>query len=235
MREIADGVWQLQGWPRDLFNVYLLGDVLVDAGTRWARGRILRQVRKRRLSAVALTHCHPDHQGSARFLCDHFGMPLACHEADVAATEGRAPMVPHNGLVRFATRWFAGPPCPVGRVLRHGDEVAGFRVVHAPGHTPGHVMFFREADRVAIAGDVLANIHFITRKPGLREPPHIFSADYAENRRSILRLAALEPKVVCFGHGPPLVEPESLREFGERCKRALDVMPAGEQVIGQTK
>ena len=90
MRQVADGVWLLRGYPPDMFNVYLMEDVLVDAGTRWARGRILSQLRQRRLSLVALTHCHPDHQGAARALCRRFGIPLACHEADVPAMEGRA-------------------------------------------------------------------------------------------------------------------------------------------------
>jgi hydroxyacylglutathione hydrolase len=99
--------------------------------------------------------------------------------------------------------------------------VAGFRVVHAPGHTPGHVIFFRDADRVALAGDVLANINFLTRKPGLIEPPPFFSADFRQNRRSMGILADLEPAVVCFGHGPPLRDPDLLRRFAARRRHAL--------------
>jgi hydroxyacylglutathione hydrolase len=98
-------------------------------------------------------------------------------------------------------------------VLRDGEEVAGFRVVHTPGHTPGHVIFFREADRVAVAGDVLANIHFLTGRPGLREPPPFSSADPARNRQSIHTLVNLDPRVVCFGHGPPLRDPDVLYRF----------------------
>jgi glyoxylase-like metal-dependent hydrolase (beta-lactamase superfamily II) len=97
--------------------------------------------------------------------------------------------------------------------LREGDDVAGFRVVHAPGHTPGHVLYFREADRVCLAGDLLANINFLTGQPGLREPPAFFSEDAAENRRSIQILIGLKPSLVCFGHGPPLRNPELLDRF----------------------
>jgi hydroxyacylglutathione hydrolase len=216
MREIADGVWQLTGFPRDLFNVYLMGDVLVDAGTRWAKRRVLRQVHNRPIRLVALTHCHPDHQGAARAVCERFGVPLACHEADVPAMEGRAPMQPQNRLMRLGERFWSGPPYAVARVLRDGDEVAGFRVVHTPGHTAGHVLFFRAADRVAIAGDVLANIHFLTRKPGLREPPPFFSIDPVQNRRSIQTLVQLKPAVACFGHGPPLRDTAVLERFAGR-------------------
>ena len=122
-------------------------------------------------------------------------------------------MQPDNFIVRLGCRVWAGPPHPVERVLQEGDEVAGFRVVHTPGHTPGHCLFFRDHDRVAIAGDVLANIHFLSGRPGLRQPPRYFSVDPVQNRQSIQILAALHPRVVCFGHGPPLTQPQLLQEY----------------------
>ena len=117
MRRIADGLWQLGGFPPNLFNVYLLGDVLVDAATRWGFSRIWRQLRDRPIREVALTHCHPDHQGVAAALCNRLGIPLACHEADVAAMEGREPMQPDNGILRLGVRLWAGPPLTDMRVL----------------------------------------------------------------------------------------------------------------------
>src|SRR5260370_18044398 len=94
MEMIAEGVWQLSGFPRHLFNVYLLGDILVDAATRWGTRRILRQLRDRPPRLLALTHCHPDHQGAANAICKTFGIPLACHTDDVQPLEGRIPMQP---------------------------------------------------------------------------------------------------------------------------------------------
>jgi glyoxylase-like metal-dependent hydrolase (beta-lactamase superfamily II) len=216
MKPIADGVWQLDGFPRHFFNVYLVGDVLIDAATRWGTGRILRQLRDRPPRLVALTHCHPDHQGAAKAVCETYGIPLACHKADVPAAEGRAPMLPQNGVIRLGQWLWAGPPCAVERPLEDGDEIVGFRVIHAPGHTPGHSIFFREVDRLCIAGDVLANMHHVTGRPTLREPPAMFSVDVAQNRRSIRTLVSLQPRVVCFGHGPPLRKPEVLEQFVAR-------------------
>jgi hydroxyacylglutathione hydrolase len=219
MRRIAHDVWQLSGFPRDMFNVYLAGDVLIDAGTRWARSRIVRQLGKRRLSLLALTHVHPDHQGAARAVCERYQAPLACHEADVPAMEGRVPMGPRNWILKLGDIFWAGPPCSVERVLRDGDDMAGFRVVHTPGHTPGHVVYFRERDGVAIAGDVLANMNFLTRKSGLLEPPSYFSVDRALNRKSILLLRDLKPSIICFGHGPPLLDPRQLDRFASRFEK----------------
>ncbi len=216
MEKIAEEVWLLSGFPATYFNVYLLGDVLVDAATRWGTRRILRQLKGRQLRMVALSHCHPDHQGAAKAVCDTFHIPLACHRADVPAAEGQVRMVPHNWVIRLGEWIWAGPRCQVEKILEDGDEVAGFRVVHAPGHTPGHCMFFRESDGLCIAGDVLANINFLTGKPGLREPPSILSVDVAQNRRSIQTLVNMKPKTVCFGHGPPLRNPALLEKVVTR-------------------
>jgi glyoxylase-like metal-dependent hydrolase (beta-lactamase superfamily II) len=77
-------------------------------------------------------------------------------------------------------------------------------------------MFFRESDRVCIAGDVLANVNFLTGKAELREPPALFSVDAEQNRRSLQILLALKPKIVCFGHGPPLRDISRLEKFVAR-------------------
>ena len=216
MQEISPHVWQLGGFPPNAINVYLIDDVLIDAGTRWAGRRILRQIGDRRLSMLALTHVHPDHQGVAKKVCEHFRIPLACHAADVPAMQGDVPMLPSNFIIRGVSLLCAGPSYPVTRILQDGDEIADFRVVHAPGHTPGHIMLFREQDRVAIVGDVLNGMNLATAWPGLHEPPSFFTADAAENRRSIQRLAELEPRTLCFGHGPPLYDMKIFDRFLKR-------------------
>src|SRR2546423_842511 len=77
-------------------------------------------------------------------------------------------------------------------------------VVDAPGHSAGHVAFWRESDRTLVLGDVLTNMDTITGVPGLHEPRPFFTPDPARNRESARRLAHLEPALVCFGHGAPL-------------------------------
>jgi glyoxylase-like metal-dependent hydrolase (beta-lactamase superfamily II) len=224
MKEVAPKVWLLDGlirWSMHPLNVYLIDDVLIDGATRWHGGHILHQLHGRRLSMMALTHCHPDHQGVARMLCRKFGIPLACHAADVPAMEGTGPMLPKHWFVKYLGRVVAGPPWKVSKVLQEGDVIAGFRVIHAPGHTPGHVIFFRDSDRVAIIGDVLANISFITGAPGLRLPPSAFCTDPMQNFRSAEIVRDLRPKLICFGHGPPLHRVEQLDWLIERIHRRL--------------
>jgi hydroxyacylglutathione hydrolase len=216
MRRLADDLHQLRGFPPNAINVYLLGDVVVDAATRHSGRRILRELRGHRVTAHALTHAHPDHQGASGEICERLGLPLWCGSKDVRAMEsGRFEQQRHpvNRLVEWA---WAGPPHPVARALEEGDEVAGFRVLAVPGHSPGHVAYWRESDRVLVLGDVLNNVDVATGRRGLREPKRIFTPDPARNRESARRLAKLEPSLVCFGHGPPLRDTRRFVEFVER-------------------
>ncbi|HEX8205897.1 MAG TPA: MBL fold metallo-hydrolase [Solirubrobacteraceae bacterium] len=208
----------LRGLPPNAVNVYVLGDVLIDAGTRFATRRIRRQTASLPLSAHALTHAHPDHQGASHAICTERGIPLWCGEGDVHAMEtpgGIASSQPMGLVNRLQERFWTGPPHPVARALREGDEVAGFEVLEVPGHSAGHVAFWRESDRVLVAGDVLNNMDVRTGRPGLREPLPVFTPDPARNRESIRRLAALRPSLTVFGHGAPLRGGDKLERFVE--------------------
>lgn len=101
----------------------------------------------------------------------------------------------------------------VERPLSDGEPLGrtgAVTVVETPGHTPGSVSFWVPASRVAIVGDVLANQPWLTVgdwscPPCPREPPRRFCWSRADNRESLRKLFALGPRIVCFGHGPPLV------------------------------
>jgi hydroxyacylglutathione hydrolase len=216
MKELATGVFMLRGWPPNAINVYLVGDVLLDAATRQGEKRIMRQIAARTLSAHALTHAHPDHQGSSHAICERLGIPLWCGQGDVPAMESPGGVFSSQAptwLNRLQRRFWTGPPHPVARALIEGDEVAGFTVLESPGHSAGQVAYWRESDRVLILGDVLNNMNLLTGIPGLHEPPEVFTPDPVRNRQSARRLAALRPRITCFGHGPPLRDPGKLADF----------------------
>jgi len=212
-KQLAPDLWMLGGFPPNAINIYLMGDVLVDAGTRHSTRRILRQVGDRKLAGHALTHAHPDHQGASHAVCERLGLELWCGERDADAMEsGNLGQKPHPLNTLIMKAW-GGPPHPVARRLREGDEIAGFRVLDVPGHSPGHVAYWRESDRVLIAGDVLNGQNLITGIKGLHEPPVPFTTDPALNRESARRLAALEPALVVFGHGPPWRDTRKFVDF----------------------
>jgi glyoxylase-like metal-dependent hydrolase (beta-lactamase superfamily II) len=219
MTELAPGVHLLTGFPKYGINWYLIGDVLVDAGGRPDRKRILKQLSGHKVTAHALTHAHPDHQGASHAVCTELGLPFWVGTDDVDAAEN--PQLiderqPDNWLASLMQKLFAGPGHPVDRALNEGDEVAGFQVLHVPGHSAGHVAFWRESDRVLVAGDVVNTMNPFTMVRGVREPLDQFTPDVAQNRQSIKRIAELEPALLLVGHGPPVRDPRKLQELAAK-------------------
>jgi hydroxyacylglutathione hydrolase len=202
-----------------LVNVYLAGDVLIDAGTSSDRKRILGQLAGRSVTAHALTHAHPDHYGSSHAVCEALHIPLWCGEKDALVAEGERPKPGEGRGARLLSRLPLPQPHPVERKLREGDNVAGFETLDVPGHSPGHVAYWRESDKTLVCGDVLFNLSLPTLTPGLREPYAFLTPDPSRNRDSARRLAELRPNLVLFGHGPPLRD-------GDRFLRFVESLPA---------
>ncbi|WP_299607622.1 MBL fold metallo-hydrolase [uncultured Tateyamaria sp.] len=206
MIQIAEGAWQIPVMPRQSINCYLLGDVLVDAGVKRSGPKLLRALRGKAVSAHVLTHAHPDHQGATADVCDALNLPLMCHADEREAAEtgyvlGSFPK-PKALMARLQQTFFAGRGHPVARTLVEGDNVGGFQVVETPGHTRGHISFWRASDGVLIAGDAAVGMNLFTTKPELGLPLGVATWDMGAARQSIRKLAALQPKKVAFGHGP---------------------------------
>lgn len=197
MLQLAPGVRQLSGFPPNQINIYLIGNVLVDAGTVAARHRVLRQVKGLDLQANVITHAHPDHFGSSRALRSRLGIPLWAGAKDREAIEtGKAASGKGRGY-GLMSKFPMAPRCTVDKELKEGDEVAGFTVLDVPGHSPGHIALWRDSDGVLLCGDVFFNIR------RLASPPGILTWDPEVNLKSMHRLADLCPRLVLFGHGKP--------------------------------
>jgi glyoxylase-like metal-dependent hydrolase (beta-lactamase superfamily II) len=231
MEKVADGVWLLRGDARKSMNIYFLEDgdgvVQFDAGTKAmtkaarATGQQLGGVKR-----VVLGHAHADHRGTAPAM----GAPVFCHADDVADAESDAAITPYMEISELPVparwlyplllrRWDCGAVKIAGTVA-DGDEVAGFEVLHFPGHAPGLIGLWRERDRLAIVSDVIYLID--STKLGRPLPkgeasvPHpAWNWDHAKAKDSIRKLAALEPELVCTGHDEPL-RGENLRPALER-------------------
>ncbi|SRR5713226_3013798 len=214
MREVAEGVWQITTRVLTLtINTYLASDVLFDTGGRQMARRMLDELRGRSITSMALTHVHPDHQGGAHFICEALGIPLACPAGEVDRMEGREPMAVSTWALRLADWVFTGPSHHVARSLREGDTVADFTVYDTPGHSRGHVVYFRERDGLAIVGDVMNGMNLLTGIPGLCRPPDLVNEEPRKVNDAIRKVAELRPRIVCFGHGPVLRDPDRLQRF----------------------
>ena len=205
MIEIAPDVFHLPLVPRHGINAYVIGDVIVDAGLASSAKKIVAAVAGRSVRAHALTHAHVDHAGGSRRLVDALELPLWAPAGDAGDVRSGEPAVPESRLKGLMVFMAGFDGVDVARELREGDEVAaGFVVVDAPGHSPGQIAYWRESDRVLLTGDVVTNMNLLTTAVGLHLPPNLLTIDPARNRESARKVAALEPEVVGFGHGPVL-------------------------------
>ncbi len=213
---IADGVWVVRGgFPRRLMNVYFVRDgdgvVMFDAGVQ-SMTPALAQIGAQLggITRIVLGHGHADHRGAAPGL----GAPVWCHPDEVADAEGDGgshyfdltQLDVHGRLLlrRLLPIWDGGPVSIAGTVSE-GDEVAGFRVVHLPGHAPGLIGLWRESDRLALVSDCFYTLDPQTAIPGAARVPHrAFNKDTEQARASIRKLAALAPATAWCGHVEPL-------------------------------
>lgn len=236
LERVAEGVWLLRGDFRGAMNVYFLEDgdgvIAFDAGTKSMRGKAAAAAEELGgLKRVVLGHAHADHRGTAPYL----GVPVHCHADEVADAESDAAIAPYMDLSQLPVAWvrwlyptllrrWDGGAVKIADTVAEGDEVAGFRVLHFPGHAPGLIGLWRESDGVALVSDVVYLVDSARLKPlphGEASVPHpAWAWDHGLAKESVRRLAALEPRVVGAGHEAPLAG-ENLRETLERAAEKL--------------
>ena len=214
---VAEGVWVLRGgFPVKTMNVYLIEDdggvTVFDAGIRaMANGIASEAVQMGGIKRVVLGHGHADHRGAAPRLA----APVFCHPDEVADTEGDGGehyfdysklerRFARVMMPRLLHRWDGGPVKVEGTVSE-GDEIAGFEVVHLPGHAPGLIGLWRASDRLALVSDATYTLDPETGRFGPARVPHpAFNKDTEQARASIRKLAAMDPATVWAGHADPI-------------------------------
>jgi glyoxylase-like metal-dependent hydrolase (beta-lactamase superfamily II) len=210
---LADGVWRIPTSVGDLVNTYALRDpdgsvTLVDAGVQWLGSRRILAglaelgARPADVTRIVLTHAHIDHTGGLPRLVRETGAQVCSHERDaIYLREGRAPRSDRSSrTARIAARCAPKklPKMPIAEEFADGEVLpvaGGLRVVHTPGHTPGHVSLLHERSGVLITGDALFNVR------GLRWPPSWTCTDPTRNRRAADVLGDLDYQVAAFTHG----------------------------------
>jgi len=238
VREIALGVFSFGPWGRTQTVVYFVQSasswVLIDAG--WpGDGPMIANAASTVFGAdtdpeaILLTHDHPDHEGDALQLAEKWGCPVYLHPDELPIA--RRDFAAMRATAMPMDRWLVLPLLQaMGRRRREaifaraslGSVAVGLSpgtplphlpdwlCISTPGHTTGHVSFFRPADRVLISGDALVTAkidtlhNLLLRREGLSGPPWYTTWNREAAHTSIAALARLRPRVVAGGHGTPM-------------------------------
>jgi glyoxylase-like metal-dependent hydrolase (beta-lactamase superfamily II) len=218
---------------------------LIDAGLNGSAARIQAWAAEHfgssRPRAIVLTHAHFDHVGAIdHLLQDWDDVDVYAHTEELPYVTGARlypPPDPSVGGGLMARMASAYPRTPIdlgGRIRTLPADgsipaMPGWRWIHTPGHTAGHVALFRDVDRTLIAGDAFCTtkqesfLAVATQRPELHGPPAYFTTDWDAARESVRRLAALEPGFIAPGHGQPMAGPETTQALRELAARFDEV------------
>ncbi|AMR34575.1 MBL fold metallo-hydrolase [Mucilaginibacter sp. PAMC 26640] len=258
--QVAQGVW---GMRLIFVNVYMIanrrgagkGWVLVDTGTKGSASKIVAMAEAlfgpgSRPSAIVLTHGHSDHAGSVCELLKIWNVPVYAHHMEVPYLTGKSSYPPVDpatggGLMSLASVLFSTKPINIRRNLREIDlydgipELPEWKVIHTPGHTPGHISLFLPLNTTLIAGDAFTTTRaesawsLMLYKKQVSGPPKYITSDWIAAGKSVRKLAALQPRIAATGHGPVMRGRELLTELSFLANRFEEVaVPNSGRYVG---
>lgn len=232
-----------------IVNICFVGDsktkdfVLIDAGMPKSADKIIAVTEERfgkgnQPKAIILTHGHFDHVGAVIDLAERWKVPVYAHQLELPFLTGQKSYPEpdsgvEGGLIAKMSKMFPNEPInlenSIEKLPADGSipNMPEWRWIHTPGHAPGHVSLYREADRILIAGDAFITVKqdslykVMTQEREVHGPPRYFTTDWEEAKKSVQKLEALKPAIAITGHGEPMYH-EELAEGLEKLVRTFD-------------
>jgi glyoxylase-like metal-dependent hydrolase (beta-lactamase superfamily II) len=209
---------------------------LIDAGMVGEAKKIVAQLNEagfdpKKLKRIILTHAHGDHTGSVQELISISNAQVVAHRDEVSYIM-KTKTIPANSPVPRVMNWlsdhvvFRQPGVRVDVAVEDGELIegtCGLFAIHSPGHTPGSLSIYDQDTGLLFCGDALFNAHPITRKPGLQFPLRSVNSNPKQARESAIKLAMLDIKVLCCGHGEPIT--------GDARNRMLQLLSSTERKV----
>lgn len=225
-------------------NAYMVGNAnswfLIDTGVKSVEEFIVDTAEKRfgpgiKPKAIILTHGHFDHVGCVENLARNWDIPVYAHALEIPyligqkkypepnpnADEGlvakMSPDFPHGGIdLRF-------------RVVALPDDnsipgMEGWKWIHTPGHTEGHISLYRQSDGTLLVGDAFTTtkqeslLSVLTQREKIKGPPAYLTEDWEKAKNSVAQLRGLNPVLAAPSHGKPMRGEELNEHLTELCK-----------------
>lgn len=229
---LAPGVYRIPTLG-DFINSYAFVDddgsvTLVDCGLKRAPKRIVRGLASigkhpRDVQRIVLTHAHFDHAGGASRMVDEtaaVGVDVHADDAEYVRTGTRVPgdTASTSGRIFARAPWGDFPAAPVCAELVDGqvlDVAGGLRILHTPGHTPGHISLLHPASGVLITGDSIFNMN-----SRMSWPTKVFCTSFRQNVETAHALGEVDYAIAAFTHGPEIRDNarEQVRGFLRRAR-----------------
>jgi len=207
--ETVPGIHWIEGITGHCYIVVDKELTLIDIGMPHKTKKILRYITDElqrtpsELRTIVLTHCDIDHIGNALELRNLTGAKIAAHPHDAEVIAGKKiRMMPKGGmriLFKLLRSFMRVKPFHVDIMIKEGDNLSGFSVLHMPGHTMGSIALYDSKRKVLFIGDTLG-----CRDGVVQSPSKNVTMDMNQAYRSIEKLKDLDFIVMLSGHGEPL-------------------------------